>query len=201
MEAILLGQAMIADKDLYDMRHFYFDNERVGHSTCGMAFQTLMDTFREYGVSSRNVAPWNWAISNTPNPIILEYLVAYVCLNTIQRTGWGMLDPELERPLETEIFDSVPDVERLITEGIHTCRLYVLAAFDFPFIDAVIVRLDRNAKKAYIYLVQVAIATNKGSGEDFYRTQWAVWKSSFSSNYSGLSNNYEFFSRFAYINP
>lgn len=193
MEANLLGQVMIADKDLYDMRHFYFENERVGHSTCGMAFQALMDTFREYDASSRNVDPWKFAISNAPNRTVLEYLVVHVCLNTIRRQGLGFVDPELERPLEMEIFDTVPDVEILITEGIHTRRLYVPATFDFPFIDAAIVRLDRNAKKAYIYFIQVTVATHKGSEKDFYQTQWAVWKSSFSSNYG-------VFPLFVYIN-
>jgi hypothetical protein len=188
MEAILLGQAIIADKDLYDMRHFYFDNERVGHSTCGMAFQTLMDTYREHEASIRNIGAWYGAISNSPNRTVLEYLAVHILLNSIRRDGLGRADQELEHPLEKEIFDTVPDVERLITEGIHTCRLYVPATFGFPNIHAAIVRLDRNAKKAYVYLILVTVSRDHKSSEaGFYETQWENWKSSFPRNYETTS--------------
>jgi len=47
MKAILLGRRAIADKALYDSRYFYFDDNDVMHSTCGIAFQTLMGVYRE----------------------------------------------------------------------------------------------------------------------------------------------------------
>jgi hypothetical protein len=47
MRAILLGERVIANMDLYDSRYFYFDDDDVGHFTCGIAFQTLMGIYRE----------------------------------------------------------------------------------------------------------------------------------------------------------
>ena len=46
MKAILLGERAIADKTYYDLRYFYFDDRNVGHSTCGIAFQTLLGLYR-----------------------------------------------------------------------------------------------------------------------------------------------------------
>lgn len=191
MEAILLGQAIIADKDLYDMRHFYFDNERVGHSTCGMAFQTIMDIYRQQDIyrqhdaPSHNVGSWYGAISNSPNNIVLQYLMVYICLDTIRRDGMGMVDKALDGELGMEIFDTVPDVERLVIRD-YSCwsRLYVPASFNFPNVDAVVVRVDNGRKRARIYLILVRSATSHENSEtNFYQTQWEEWKLSFSSKY------------------
>jgi len=193
MEAILLGQAVIADKYLYDMRHFYFDNDRVAHATCGMAFQTLMDIYRcQVDAPHTNIGSWYGAISNSPSHIVAGYLAEYICLDTIRRDGMGLVARELDGPLEMEIFDPVPDVEVLINGG-GDVRLYVPVSFNSPNVDAAIVRVNRNKLQAYVYLIQVTLATAyKNSETDFYRTQWEGWKSSF-------PNKYEIFPTFVWI--
>lgn len=184
MEAIILEQDIIADKDLYDIRHFYFDNERVGHSTCGMAFQTIMDIYRQHDAPSHDIGSWYRAICNSPNHIVLGYLAVYICLDTIRRDGMGTVDEALDGTLVKETFDTVPDVERLITEHASWSRLYVPNSFNFPNVDAAIVCVDRHKQQAFVYLIQVTLATaHKNSETDFYQTQWEGWKSSFPSKY------------------
>lgn len=52
MEALILGRSLIASKDLYDMRYFFFDGKNIGHSTCGIASMTLMGIYRTHGDQS-----------------------------------------------------------------------------------------------------------------------------------------------------
>lgn len=52
MKAILLGERAIADETEYDLRYFYFDDRKVGHSTCGIAFQTLLGLYRRSDTST-----------------------------------------------------------------------------------------------------------------------------------------------------
>ena len=68
MRACLLEQRTSnPDKELYDLRYFYFDKERVGHSSCGMAIQTLIPIHRKH-FERIGRGDWYLAISDSNNP-------------------------------------------------------------------------------------------------------------------------------------
>jgi hypothetical protein len=173
------------DKSLYDLRYFYFDGGNVGRWTCGVAFEALLAVYRQFKARlSDGIGPWYTAISISPNPTVLGYLVEYVCLATIERDGLGIADKELGHPLEKEYFDDIPRVDNLIASASSsTRRLYIPTTFNFPDIDAAIVRLDRGEKKAYVCLIQVTVAKDhKDSEANFYLTKWEKWENQFKAN-------------------
>jgi len=186
MEAILLARKFTANKTWYDLRYFYFNDQDVGCSTCGMAFRALLAVYRQHKVTlNYKIAEWYEAISLSPNHTVLGYLVEQMCLTAIQHgalrgTALQEIDEALGNRLEEkEFFDNVPPVAKLIN-GHDDLRLYIPTVFNFPDIDGAIVRLDRVEKKAYVYLIQVMIAENhKDSEENFYLKQWDRWEKMF----------------------
>jgi hypothetical protein len=165
---------------MYDLRYFFFENDAM-HSTCGMAFETLMKIRCQLddGYSNHH---WYRAVSLSPNNTALGYLVEHMCLTAIERGALKSLDPQLGQ-LGRTYFDDAPPVAHLIN-GPGTCQLYVPSTFRFPDIDAAIVRLDRKAKRAHIYLIRVTIAKyHKESETNFYQRQWGKWKETFPDDY------------------
>jgi len=131
MKAILLGERVISNRASYDLRYFYFDDDDVGHSTCGIAFQTLLGLYRETDTLGYNIGSWYSGIAKAQNPTVLGYLAEHVCLEHIQRFGLRAVDPQLDRLLGREVFHETPDVERLITGTVLERRLYTAADLTF----------------------------------------------------------------------
>ena len=194
MESILLEQEATPDPSQHDLRYFYF-NDKGGQSSCGIAFGTLLAIYRKYkDHRSDQHDAWYQAISIAPNPTVLVYLVEFVCLSTIENVGLKIVDPHLDTSLDKEFFRKVPNM-MLLLNGRKTRQLYVPSTFNFPNIDAVIVRVDNEAMAAYFYPIQVTIAkVHKNSEADFYREQWAVWKDPF------VQKGYKVSSMFVWVN-
>ena len=185
MEALLLTREYVcADPAEYDLRYFYFDTSpnRLGHSTCGMAFGTLLAIYRH---TKRNLSynryDWYAAISRSPNSTVLGYLVEHMCLSAIARGALNDIVKSLPNRLEKAFFDGTPAVEVLVRSE-NLCHLYIPTAFDFPDIGGAIIRLDRKERMAYIYPIQITIAkTHTNSKESFYKNQWTAWDERFST--------------------
>ena len=196
MESILLGKDSFADKSEYDLRYFYF-NRTGAHATCGIAFGTLLPIYRKFkGSRSDQLDLWYGAIAISPNPTVLGYLVEHVCLNAIENVGLKTVDPNLKTPLDKVFFDQQPDMKQLLN-GCKTCQLYLPTIFNFPNIDALIVRVNNKGKGkgAYFYPIQITIAkVHKDSEAAFYREQWEAWKDPF------VQKGYKVFSTFVWVN-
>ena len=194
MESILLGKESFADKSEYDLRYFYF-NRNGAHATCGIAFGTLLAMYRKFKDSrSDQLDAWYEAIAISPNPTVLGYLVEHLCLNRIENVGLKTVDTDLKTPLDKVLFDKKPDMEQLL-DGRKTCQLYLPTIFNFPNIDALIVRVHKKRKEAYFYPIQITIAkVHKDSEAAFYREQWEAWKDRF------VQKGYKVFSTFVWVN-
>lgn len=183
MRGIILELRMNPLKTEYDLRYFSFDENSTGHATCGIAYMTLMSIYRQFkGTMSSMITDWYTAISNSSNPSVTGYLAEYVCLAAIERGGLGGYNAELGNQLKMEPFDDVPPLAT-VSDNNRADRLYVPNAFNYSNIDGAIVRLDFDAKKARVYLIQVTIAkSHKDSEQDFYLKQWGKWKAVLESN-------------------
>jgi len=196
MEAILMTRHYTAHKSWYDLRYFYF-NDKVGYSTCGIAFSTLLAEYRQLKVTlNYKLDEWYEAISLSPNHTILGYLVEQMCLNAIQRGALGgtilqEIDKELGNRLEEkEFFHDIPPVADMIDRQIDL-QLYIPNTVNFPDIDGAIVRLDHVKREAFVYLFQVAIAkAHKDSETNFYMKQWEQWKKRFTTHKYSVSSTF-----------
>ncbi|KAG9033181.1 hypothetical protein FS842_003981 [Serendipita sp. 407] len=192
MMACLMQTSFSIDKKFYDLRYFYFNQgTSIGHSTCGIASQVLMALYRRHNLERLDINRFYSTISASSNPIVHGYLAEHVCLDAIKRHGLPCIDSTLNRPLDAEFFDDVPNWNPFIAST-HECRLYLPATFNFANVDAAILRLDRWNRKAYLYPIQVTLArTHKDSETKFYEEQWKNWT-------EGLSD-YEVYSTFVWI--
>jgi len=183
MEAILQANSVMGpNRSLYDLRYFYFDDEKIGRSSCGMAFRTLLAVYRRHNDNLDTTDAWYTAISLSPNPTVVGYLAEHMCLVAIQRGGLGGTalkdwDAKLGKRMESkQYFLAVPELDHQVKTD-QELRLYIPTTFNFPDIDGAIIRLDRRSKRAYVYLIQVTVAkTHKDSEKSFYKNQWPTWE-------------------------
>ena len=70
MEACLQERVVLTDdKDLYDLRYFYVDENHVGHCACGVAFEAMTRILRTRSVPFC-AQEWYLAVQKSRNPVV-----------------------------------------------------------------------------------------------------------------------------------
>jgi hypothetical protein len=101
-------------------------------------------------------------------------LAEKICLDAIAQFGLKAVDGDLTS-MATATFDDVPDWTDLLNST-HTCRLFLPTAYNYRAIDGAILFVDRNAKRAHLYPLQVTLSMrDRDSDEDFYTNKWWEW--------------------------
>jgi hypothetical protein len=164
----------VDDRALYDLRYFYVDEGRVGHYTCGVAFEAMMSVFRareEYFCSHE----WYTAVRLSTNPVVRGFLAEHICLTSIANNGLVVVDKGLATQMPVATFQTEPDWSPFLCSAQH-CHLYVPIAYNFKAVDGVILLLDRQNKKAHMFLIQVTLGRRHSkSADDFYASMWWDW--------------------------
>ena len=169
------GRVTCNDRNLYDLRHFYVDAERIGHFTCGIAFEAMMSLLREYDDAPFLNQLWYNAVEQSRNPVVRGFLAEQICLSYIAANGLIAVHPNLGR-MSTTSFEGEPDFAEFLSTTSKTTRLYIPSAYNFMTVDGVILLLDRKAKKATIFPIQFTLSENhKQSDQEFHMKLWSKW--------------------------
>jgi hypothetical protein len=163
------------DRDLYDLRYFYVDQNRVGHYTCGVAFETMMLIFRTRAELFCD-QEWYSAVRKSTNPVVRGFLTEDICLASIANDGLKAVDKELSK-MSTATFHMIPHWHILVGSP-HTHLLFVPAVYNFKAVDGVILLLNRSDNTAHMFPIQITLSKALGkrdSDEVFYTEMWWDW--------------------------
>jgi hypothetical protein len=162
-------------QELCDCRYFYFDDQDIGHCTCGVAFETMMSILREHRLDHFRDPGWYTAVRrSSENPLVQRYLAEHICLSSIAHRGLLAVSAELG-PLSHSSFHQQPILARLLSTD-NTRHLYVSTAHNSRPVDGVVLVVDRHAKQAHVYPIQITLTMrHKKPDEDFYTTTWQEW--------------------------
>ena len=167
------GPVSIDDRSLYDLRYFYIDR-KIGRSTCGIAFETMMSLLRELDNSQFLGASWYVTVSRAMNPVVRGFLAEQICLSNIATNGLKVVHSKLGR-MSTAIFDTNPNFDNFLSSD-DTVRLYIPTAYNFMAVDGVTLLLDRASRQATMFSIQFTLSQNhKQSDKDFHTKLWSTW--------------------------
>ena len=77
--------------------------------------------------------------------------------------------------MSSTIFDSTPNFGDFLSTDHETC-LYVPIAYNFNYVDGVILLLDRSSQQASMFPLQFTLSMkHKKSDEEFYTKLWPTW--------------------------
>ena len=196
MLSCILGLHMgSVDRDLYDPRYFYYQNE-IWHYTCGMARQALMSVYRRDQFQRIQFYQWFGVIRKSQNPVVQGFLVEQLCLLVIARDGLRAITPlgidAPKGPIETESFQQVPNWDSLIDNTTRSSRLYLPDKFNYANVDGAILHItSRNPKQAHLYLIQITLAKDhKDSETYFYQAQWQNWVQALKGNHWSVESTF-----------
>jgi hypothetical protein len=175
MTACVRGDAVaVNDQRLYDLRHFYFDTQRTGHFTCGIAFEAMMSVLRRQVTASFLDSLWYRAVERSNNPVVQGFLAEQICLSYIAANGLMAVDTKLG-PMATATFSEQPNFDQLLLSD-QTIRLYVPTAYNFRSVDGVILLLYPKSKKATMFPIQFTLSQNHTqSDKKFHMNLWSTW--------------------------
>ena len=163
------------DHNLYDLRYFYADDKGIGHSTCGIAFESMMAILRTQDVAPFMENSWYKAVSKSGNPVVRGFLAEQICLSTIATAGLMVVDRKLSR-MTIASFEDEPDFSEFLSATNHKTRLYIPIRYNFQAVDGVILLLDRANKQATIFPIQFTLAKrHRQTEKDFYEMYWTTW--------------------------
>jgi hypothetical protein len=176
MRACVRGDAVgFDDRKLYDLRHFYVDDNGTGCYTCGIAFETMMSILRTHDDAPFLDQLWYTAVSRSANPVVRGFLAEQICLSYIAANGLKAVHPDLGR-MSTANFGTEPAFDQLLSTNNHTICLYVPTAYNFMSVDGVILLVDHNSKKATMFPIQFTLSQNhKQSDGEFHTRLWLTW--------------------------
>jgi hypothetical protein len=158
----------------YDLRYFYFDNQNIGHPTCGYVFQIMMSLLRQRPDVELYGQEWYSVVRKCRNPVVQGFLSEQICLSAIATHGLTAFDPELG-PMNTTIFEREPVWDCLLQSG-ETHGLFIPQPFSFKAIDGAILQVDHRKKVIYLYPIQITLSTKeRDSAEVFYNDISKDW--------------------------
>ncbi|KAH9953864.1 hypothetical protein BGW80DRAFT_1451367 [Lactifluus volemus] len=169
------GHVWDNDRSLYDLRHFFVDQEGTGHFTCGFAFEAMTLMLRMYG----DVPPfleqsWYDAVSQFNNPVFKGFLAEQICLSNIASNGLTAVDQRLGQ-MSTANFEGDPDFGEFLSTD-HTTCLYIPIRYNFVAVDGVILLLDRQSRDAVMFPLQFTLSqSHEDSDKQFHTMLWPKW--------------------------
>ena len=178
MNACILNCSIgFIDPDLCDHRYFFRksqDGVTRGFSTCGVARDALTKFLRGYGaIKASEYHYWlQYLPSVIHNPSVTGFLIEHACLSFIVLNGLN-INMGISGGMFPQTFPGkYPDYNRT-----KELVIYCPTNFNFPAIDALIVRLDltESKKKAWLFPVQVTIAKRHSDSELEFFAHWAEW--------------------------
>jgi hypothetical protein len=176
MKACVRGDPVsLNDRTLYDLQHFYVDEEGFGQFTCGIAFETMMSMLRTRDDAPFRDESWYNAVSRSSNRIVRGFLAEQICLSHIATHGLMTVNPNLKQ-MSTATFQSNPDFSEFLSTDLTT-RLYIPIPYNFKAVDGVILSLDRKSKRATMFPIQFTLSKDhKESDKDFHTLLWPRWR-------------------------
>ena len=164
--------------DLCDHRYFFSglaeDQAKCGFSLCGVARNAMAKALRRYG-ANRSSENHMW-LQNLPylihNRSMTGFLIENCCLSAIALKGLP-ISMGLSAGMVTISFSGEYPVYTL-TESL---AIYCPTRYNFPAINAIIVRLDptENRKRAWLFPLQVTVAEDHEDTEPMFFAHWARW--------------------------
>lgn len=170
-----LRQATVTkdDRDLYDLRYFYVDEDQIGRYTCGVAFEAMLLALRTR-TEQFCVEAWYSAVRMSTNPVVQGFLAEQICLSSIAKAGLTVVDESLGR-METATFETVPEWQPFLNSG-HSRCLFLPTAYNFKAVDGVILLLNRTNSTAHMFPIQITLSVRHRDSDDvFYTRMWWNW--------------------------
>jgi hypothetical protein len=159
------------DPEHVDHRYFYEDKDGIGHYTCGIVRNTVTRALAEEGAVLFSINDSIRAISRfISNTSVVGFFLEQAILQTIVTQGIPCLD--LAGPVPQIIFEGGGQPEFDLR---HSKALYVPMKFNFPAIDALILRVDDSKKTAELMPIQITIAKSRSDSEDLFLKDWSRW--------------------------
>jgi hypothetical protein len=161
--------------NLYDHRHFYIDDDSIGHCATGIAFQAMTSFVREHRSAMFCGGEWYEAVERfSSNPVAQGFLAEQILLTQIAQNGLTKVDKRLTT-MPHAVFDAQPSWLNIISSDLTHC-LYIPTAFNFPAVDGAILYLDRPNKAMHLFLIQITLSRHhKDSAETFFTQMWRSW--------------------------
>jgi len=174
----------IADRralELLDWRYFYVDDDKRGHTTCGIVRLVAGALLRRVKKLNdfRDPVWQDRMVMSGKNPSVLGFHVEYLILLHIYRHGCLEAGPEFAKTGREMVFHE--DLPPSLEPDFDGTILYRPASFNFPAVDGILVcrvKADEktNAKaKAVVVGIQVTIARVHGDVEEIFFRSWKWW--------------------------
>ena len=186
MHACILGQALdYLDPELCDHRYFFAERQGdgtiVGSYMCGIARGAVSRKLQQYGGIRAIENFWHLQFGSfINNPSMTGFLVEEACLSSISIHGLD-IGMGLSTGIATQLFQG--DFPQFtLEEGVV---LYCPVKFNFPGIDAVVVRLESTGgrKKAFLFPIQITIAKKHSDSVGKFFASWGQWSKPFGNEY------------------
>jgi hypothetical protein len=175
------GPVETINRRLVDHRYFY-EEGGFGTYACGIARIAAARQLRYYGVSRFGDGGYLSALNQyINNPSVTGFFLEQAVLSSITSRGLD-ISREISGPMKAIMF---PGKVTRFDENQSGPVLYWPLQFNYPAVDAIIVRFDNSnkRKKCFIYPLQITVAkSHSDSEESFFRT-WDYWTNDLKDRY------------------
>jgi len=159
--ACLHGTVTTDTNEFCDLRYLYVNEHRIGHYTCGVAFESMMEIFRQHRLNESCGGEWHSAVhQSSKNPLVQGFLAERIYLNHIVTHGLQAVDPRLGQ-MDQAFYKTQPNWDHMLLGNKEQC-LYVPMNYNFRAVDSVRVLLDHKAMIAHPFLLHITIHAAQG---------------------------------------
>jgi hypothetical protein len=161
------------NKREYDLRYFYVHGG-CGYYTSGVVAQITTILLRRHRFTTFKGKLWYKVVGETNNPVVKGIIAEQICLNRIASSGFRIISNQLT-DMDSMHFKGIPKWDSQISKE-KKCQLYIPEAFNFPFIDGVVLLLNLKDRHAEMFPMQITISKyHKQSHIDFCKDLWPKW--------------------------
>ncbi|KAK2784170.1 hypothetical protein FQN53_008779 [Emmonsiellopsis sp. PD_33] len=149
---------------------FFTEKNQLGFCACGAVRDAVIKKLAQLGEVlfsvQDSVDAMGWLINDPP---AVGYFLKQAIVQSIMRDGIGYLD--VTGPIQHYIFSGFP-AYKLDKE----VALYWPKNFNFPPVDALLLRLNSAAKRAELFVIQITIQQDHRDSEERFFRDWASWR-------------------------
>jgi hypothetical protein len=148
---------------------FFYSNRGIGNYTCGIAREAVACVLWGYGDNSFGVTQKLTSLEQyIDNESVIGFFLECAILQTIQSNGLKVDGLSNAMPMITYRGFPTFDTNRSLA-------LYVPCSYNFRGIDGIILRMDREKRRAYLFPLQVTVAKRHGDSEQSFFNDWDRW--------------------------
>ncbi|KAK2811239.1 hypothetical protein FQN50_002336 [Emmonsiellopsis sp. PD_5] len=149
---------------------FFTEKNQLGYCACGAVRDAVIKKLAQLGEIlfsvQDSVEAMGWLINDPP---AVGYFLKQAIIQSIIRNGIGYLD--MTGPIQHYIFSGFP-AYKLDKE----VALYWPENFNFPPVDALLLRLNSADKRAELFVMQITIQQDHRDSEGNFFRSWASWR-------------------------